>query len=251
MRYSFAFGPPLAGRAVGGHFAGASMRCIPAFAAAALLLAGCESAGQQALGTNVPLASASNLSGAATPGVRVWRSPELASYERTATAYEIPPATVYRGAGSEFSGLTPQQVDEIAANLTAEVRQQFSRRFRVVNAPGPGVFSIQLIIARIVPPHPIPITSGPYDFSATVIGMPNAQTTSSGEMTVSGRVTDASSGKLLAGFVAPVSPQSMGMDTTNSNDSLAFAKAASEQFASDLVAAVVRQRQLNRGAAGT
>ncbi len=209
-------------------------------AAFALSVAGCNPRpGTTALDANVPLKRDPNL----TPGTVVWRSPDLARYEHMANAYYIPPATVYRGSGSVYVGLDQQRQDQVAAELTNDVRAAIGQRFRVVNQPGPGAFTLELILAKVVPPQPVGIQNGPYDFSASVIGMPDVASMSTGIMTVSGKFIDGASGKLLVGFVVPVSPQNMAMEaTSNPAESIPFARLASEKCAADRVEAIVRQR---------
>ena len=109
------------------RLAGASVKGLAL--TAALALAACSNPGKSALGSAVPpLTTAPDLAGAATPGVMIWRSPDLAQHERTASSYLIPPVTVYQfSRGSNFADLTPQQVDDIANALTKEVRQQMRR----------------------------------------------------------------------------------------------------------------------------
>lgn len=214
-------------------------------AAAGLLLAGCTPPGTRALDAGVPLAPAPDLAGAAPGGSVIWRSPELASSERSASAYVIPPATVYRGRGSYFADLSPAQVDQIAAKLTEDVRAAVGRRFKVVNAPGPGVFSIELILVNVTPPRPAYVGSGPYAISALAVGMPDSGGTTAGTMTVAGKFLDAQTGKLLVAFSSPVSPTVMDLASPgNTARALDFAEAASQQFAADLVRAMIRQRQL-------
>ena len=209
--------------------------------ALALSVAGCNPRpGTTALDTNVPLKPDPTLSA----GTVVWRSPDLARFEHMANAYYIPPATVYRGSGSVYVGLDQQQQEQVAAELTADVRAAIGRRFRLVNQPGPGAFTLELIVAKVVPPQPVGIQNGPYDFSSSVIGMPNVASMSTGIMTVSGKFIDGATGTLLVGFVVPVSPQNMGMEaTSNPAESIPFARLASQKFASDLVDAIVRQRE--------
>ncbi len=179
----------------------------------------------------------------------VWRSPDLARYEHAVSAYYVPPATVYRGQGADFSGLNQQQAEQVAAELTSDVRTAIGHRFKVVNQPGPNAFTLELILVKIVPPQPMAIQNGPYDFSAAAIGMPDVPSMSTEIMTVSGKFIDGASGKLLVGFVAPVTPQNMDMQATDDPAATPrFAKVASEQFASDLVAAMERTRQANRQA---
>jgi hypothetical protein len=226
---------------------GATKVRFAALAFGPMLLFGCNSTpGTTALNANVPLTAAPSTLGAA-PGTVVWRSPNLAEREHAVSAYYIPPATVYHGSGADFSGLDPQQVDRIAATLTSEVRTAIRKRFRVVDKPGPGAFTLELILVKVVPPQPVDIHNGPYDWSSAVIGMPDVATVSAGVMTVSGRFIDGSDGKLLVGFVSPVSPQAMGMEGGSSPaDATRFADAASQQFATDLVTAMVRTREANK-----
>ncbi len=156
-------------------------------------------------------------------------------------------AEVYRGKGSNFGNLPPDQVEKVAEDLTRAVRTAIGRHFKIVSAPGPGVFTLQLIVVKIEPPHDVYIANGPYDFSSSVIGMPNSQPVSSGELVVSGKFTDAASGKLLVGFVSPVHPEGMDVGASaGANDISRFTTLATQQFASDLAASIVRTRQNNK-----
>nr|WP_294555695.1 DUF3313 family protein [uncultured Rhodopila sp.] len=235
----------------GGGSASKRLACINGIglaAAAGLLLAACTPPGTRALDAGVPLAQAPDLAGAAPTGSVIWRSPDLGAAEHAASAYLIPPATVYRGRGSYFADLSPSQVDQIAAMLTKDVRTAIGRRFRVVDAPGPGVFTVELILVNVTPPRPAYVTSGPRAVSALAVGMPEAGGTTAGTMTVAGKFLDSQTGKMLVAFSSPLSPTVMDLSPPgNPARALDFAEAASEQFASDLVRAIVRQRQ-NTGA---
>jgi Protein of unknown function (DUF3313) len=220
----------------------ASVSAVGAFG---LALAACTPPGTRALDTSVPLANAPDLAGAAPMGTRIWRSPELAAAERAASAYQIPPATVYRGRGSYYADLSPQQVDEVAATCTKDVRDAIGKRFKVVDAPGPGVFTLQLILARLVPPRPQYNAPTGYNIAgpALSVGMPEAGGTTAGTMTMSGKFLDSQSGNLLVAFSSPVSPTVMDLPAPGRPQrALDFADAACEQFADDLVRAMVRQR---------
>jgi len=222
----------------------ASAMGIGIAAAAGLLLAACTPPGTRALDAGVPLTQAPDLAGAAPRGSVIWRSPDLGAAEHAASAYTIPPASVYRGRGSYFADLSPGQVDQIAAMLTRDVRTAIGRRFKVVDAPGPGVFNLELILVNVTPPRPSYVTSGEREVSALAVGMPDAGGTIAGTMTVAGKFTDSQTGKLLVAFSSPLSPTVMELAPPgNSARALDFAEAASEQFASDLVRAIVRQRQ--------
>ncbi len=229
------------------RIAGSSLIGLALAAATMLSLSACSDPGKASLDSNVPLARAPELEGTVSPSALVWRSPDLAEHERAASSYLIPPATVYHGKGSSFGNLSPQEIDAIANDLTREVRAAIGHRFRIVNTPGPGVFTLQLILVKVTPPAPAYISNGPYDWSDAVIGMPDAQKTTAGMMVVSGKFIDSPSGKLLVGFVTPVSPQVMDMGSPSAlGAAYRFAQLATQQFASDLVAAIVRQRQLNK-----
>jgi hypothetical protein len=224
-----------------------SFKSIGLAAAAVLLLAACTPPGTRALDAGVPLTRAPDLAGAAPNGSKIWRSPDLAAAEHAASAYAIPPATVYRGRGSYFAGLSPSQVDQIAAMLTKDVRTAIGRRFKVVDAPGPGVFTVELILVNVTPPRPAG-TDDQDAVAALAIGMPNAGGTIAGTMTVAGKFIDSQTGKMLVAFSSPLSPTVMDLAPPGDPArALDFAEAASEQFASDLVRAIVRQRQ-NTGA---
>jgi hypothetical protein len=234
----------------------AAQRRIGRFASGAglavgLMLAGCTNPGARAIDANVPLTPAPDLTGAATPGVTVWRSPDLQAGQQ-ASAYLIPPATVYRGRGSYYADLSPQQVDDVAAQITKDVRAEVARHFKVVDTGGPGVSSINLVLVRVVPPRPDYVSSGPTSNvvgSALAVGMPEAGGTTAGTMTVAGKFIDTQTGALVVAFSAPVSPTVMDLPTPGRpGRAFDFAGVASQQFASDLVKAMIRQRQ-NSGAA--
>lgn len=226
------------------RLARASLTGAGLIAAAGLLLAACTPAGTRALDAGVPLAPAPDLAGAAPGGSVVWRSPDLAASERSASAYVIPPATVYRGRGSYFADLSPAQVNQIAARLTEDVRTAVGRRFRVVNAAGPGVFTIELILVNVTPPRPAYVGSGPFAISALAVGMPESGGTTAGTMTVAGKFLDSQTGKLLVAFTSPLSPTVMDLPNPgNPARALDFAETASQEFAAGLVRAIVRQRQ--------
>src|SRR5690348_478290 len=72
-----------------------SILSVSAAGALGLWLAACTNPGTRAIDAGVPLTSAPDLAGAAPMGTRVWRSPELSAAERAASAYQIPPATVF------------------------------------------------------------------------------------------------------------------------------------------------------------
>ena len=216
-------------------------------AATAVLLSACSNPGKTSLDTNVPLTRDPALQGTVSPGTLVWRSPDLAEHERAASSYLIPPAAVYHGKGSDFANIDPQQIESIASDLTRETRAAIGHRFRIATAPGPGVFTLELNLVKVTPPAPAYISNGPYDWADSVIGMPNAQKINAGTMVVSGKFIDSVSGKLLVGFVTPVTPQVMDMGNPSApGEAYRFAQQASQQFATDLVAAIVRQRQLNK-----
>jgi uncharacterized protein DUF3313 len=210
--------------------------------AVAASLAGCtQPTAESTLGTNVPLASAPNLAGAATPGLQVWRAPDIAQYRPT--GFYIPPATVDTGTESQFSGVDASQV---AAMLTEDVRRAVSRRYPVANTPGPGIHTLQLVLVRVVVPHQMYISNGPYPWANAIVGMPNLATAGGGEMTVAGKFTVSSTGKLLAAFVAPVNPNDMMMGMPSGpSGAMAFARDASQTFATNLVASIVRQQEIN------
>jgi len=210
-----------------------------------LLLSACTNPGTRAIDAGVPLTAAPDLAGAAPMGTRVWRSPELAAAERAASAYHIPPATVYRGRGSYYADLSPPQVDEVAATCTKDVRDAIGKRFRVVDAPGPGVFTLQLVLARLVPPRPEYNAPAGYNLAgpALAVGMPESGGSTAGTMTISGKFLESQTGKLLVAFSSPVSPTVMDLPAPGRPQrALDFADQACEQFAGDLVKAMIRQR---------
>jgi hypothetical protein len=209
----------------------------------AALLAGCtQLPGESALGTNVPLGSAGNLAGTTPPGTQVWRAPDIAQFP--ASGYYIAPVKVDTGSEAQFSGVDPSQV---AAMLTEDVRRAIGQRFRVVNAPGPGTHTFELTLVRVVPPHPMYISNGPYPWAQAIVGMPNLASAGGGEMLVAGKSVVSSTGKLLAAFVVPVTVNDMMMGMPSGPaGAMEFARDASQGFANSLAASLARQQQINR-----
>ena len=208
------------------------------------LLAGCAQAPEQsALGTHVPLKPAPQLAGAAVPGARVWLAPDAAQY--VPSSFYIPPVKVDHGPSAEFEDVDPTQV---AAVLTQDVRKAMGQKYRVVGTPEHGSHTIQLVLVRVVPPEAVHITNGPYPWAGAVVGMPN-RVYSEGEMLVGGKFEVSATGKLLAAFVAPVSPSDMMMGpATSPQASQQFVQDVSRTFATSLVASIERQMQLNKQA---
>lgn len=172
----------------------------------------------------------------------VWRSPEFR--EHFPSAYNIPPATVYHGAEAHFAGLNAQQLDEVAADLTRDVHAEVGRHFKVVNAPGPGVATLELILVGVEPPRFRYVMSGPYQINALAVGRPDSGGMTTGTLTISGKFTDSNTGKLEVAFVAPVYPQVMDLPPpATPGRTLDFAEQASQQFAANLVRAMIHQRQ--------
>ncbi len=209
--------------------------------AMAAVLAGCtQPTAESTLGTNVPLTPAPNLAGTATPGLQVWRAPDIAQFRPT--GFYIPPATVDTNPEGQFSGVDASQV---AALLTEDVRRAVSRRFPVVNTPGPGTHTLHLVLVRVVPPQQMYISNGPYPWAQSIVGMPNLASAGGGNMTVAGKFTVSSTGKLLAAFVAPVSPSDMMMEMPSGpSGAMEFARDASRTFANDLAASIAREQQI-------
>ena len=206
------------------------------------LLAGCaHSPTQSALGTHVPLKPAPELAGAAVPGARVWLAPDVAQY--VPSSFYIPPVTVDHGPSAEFEDVNPTKV---AAELTEEVREAIGRKYRVVDTPEHGTHTIQLVLVRVIPPEAVHITNGPYPWAGAVVGMPN-RVYSEGEMLVGGKFELSATGKLLAAFVAPVSPSDMMMAPATGPDvTQHFVQDVNRAFADSLVASIERQMQLNK-----
>jgi Protein of unknown function (DUF3313) len=211
-------------------------------AAVALPLSACSygnpvSIGTAALATDVPMKSAPDLSGTLPAAVVIWRAPDLANYERVASSYLIPPATVYRGRGASFGGLDARQA---AADLTTDVRTAMGRRFKVVDAPGRDVLTLDLILVSIEPAATYYYT-GSAIYEQVWLSSPDSVYTTAGRVTIAGKISTSETGKLLVSFVAPIIPDVP--DTPGTSNPAQAVKAANGQFAADLVAAIIRQRQ--------
>ncbi len=216
--------------------------------AAVLLLASCTKSPTAVLidpnTGHYKLTAAPDLEGAATPGAEIWRAPDIANYP--AKGYFIPPATIYKGPRVTFAGLSVAQQEEVAAIVTADVRQAIGQHFPIVNGPGPGIHKLELIIARIIPPHPTALPAVP-DWEGGIIGRNDIPPISPGLFVVGGKFYDTTTGKELAAFLAPVQPASYlePPQTTGAEAALDFARVASAQVARDLAASLVRQQSIN------
>lgn len=218
-----------------------NVRAFPYVLFGALCLAGCiqpAQQAQQALGTSQPMASPADLP--VTAGTKVWRSPDIAQYP--AKSFYIPEATVDHGRGARFSGVNP---DEVAAALTQAVRQQVGRVRPLVSTPRAGTHTLELVLLRAEAPQQVTVNPGPGSAILTSAGAggPGAnQVETVGDLVVGGKVTDSQTGKVLATFVAPITPEDAMLGPEGPQ---AFVQDATQSFARALAASARRQGQLN------
>lgn len=182
--------------------------------AALLLLAGCNQAdtphATPALGANVPLSAAGARD---VPGSLVFRAPDL-DRRPAPRGFYIPATIIYNGESDRFLNIDDAQKRNVANIVTAAFRQALGRHQRVVDAPGPGIVTLQLLITgihRTVPSDLVAYDNALSPFiPVTDVAEGNIQAQVAGSIMLAGKFVDPS-GKLLAGFEGRLSTASFDL----------------------------------------
>ena len=126
----------------------------------AVVLAGCtaqsQSVSQPASGvTGVPLTESSE-----APDAWSYIAPDanLAQY----TSFILEPPVIYRGEGSDFHGLSDEDVQKIGQMFVDQTKAALGTKYRVVTKPGPHTASLRFTIVEVS-------TTVPYVSTATRI----------------------------------------------------------------------------------
>lgn len=201
------------------------MRTIVLAATASLvLLTGCHR-GQpsQAVATNVAPAGVQLQQ--VGDGTFVYRTPNIDI--RKYHGIFVAPTIIYNGPDAVFDGVTPQDLQDLAALATTDFRRELATKYVVVDQPTANSITLQLTIAGVTRSRPgmdAATKLNPIGLYASVArgaaGKPSAFV---GSATIAGEITASGNGEILGGFVAKRSPQSFDIDAALSTQDAAAA----------------------------
>jgi Protein of unknown function (DUF3313) len=217
---------------------GQSIMRFVRLASVCLLLAACSNEPKvtAGLGAEMPLKPAD---GDLIGGTLVYRAPDIDP--RAYRGIYVAPAAIYDGTDAEWGGMDSAARQRVAARLTREaVRALRASGRQVLGAPTANSVTFQMTLASIASTHGVaanvlkvtPIGLG-LTLAKSAAGLPASFT---GSITVAGKLTESSSGKPLAGFVAKVSPVALDPRTLGGTEDTAML--AAEKGADEFSAAV-------------
>ena len=61
----------------------------------------------------------------------------------------VDPVVVWRGKGSDFSGVTPEELDSLARELESSMREQLAHEFHVLDEPAPGTLRLRIALVEL------------------------------------------------------------------------------------------------------
>ncbi len=61
----------------------------------------------------------------------------------------VDPVVVWRGKGSDFSGVTPEEIDSLARDLESSMREQLAHEFQVLDEPAPGTLRLRIALVEV------------------------------------------------------------------------------------------------------
>ncbi len=61
----------------------------------------------------------------------------------------VDPVVVWRGKGSDFSGVTPEDLDSLARDLESSMREQLAHEFQVLDEPAPGTLRLRIALVGL------------------------------------------------------------------------------------------------------
>ncbi len=61
----------------------------------------------------------------------------------------VDPVVVWRGKGSDFSGVTPEELDSLARNLESSMREQLAHEFHLLDEPAPGTLRLRIALVEL------------------------------------------------------------------------------------------------------
>jgi len=61
----------------------------------------------------------------------------------------VDPVVVWRGKGSDFSGVTQEELDSLALNLESSMREQLAHEFHVLDESAPGTLRLRIALVEL------------------------------------------------------------------------------------------------------
>lgn len=188
------------------------LRSSVTVAAVALTLAACASNKPE---TSAGLTEKYAMSpSAASPDTLVYRSPDI-DIKKFTSGFYVAPVEVYGGADAEFGDVSAADREKLAQFLRSEFIRELGTKYKIAQAPGPGVVELKLTLAGISETRPLLSAAtrlSPAGLALTLgksaAGMPAAFT---GSVTFGGVISDAGSGQTLGAFLTKVSPNALDL----------------------------------------
>ncbi len=125
----------------------------------------------------------------------------------------LTPVDIYTGEDASFSGVSPQEQQELASYLYSEAMKTLGEKGLLASQPGPGVARLRLILAGAQKTRPV--ASGvthalPVGLAMNLgKGAMGKNGSFMGTATVGGEFTDSQTGNLIASFLTKESPNAM------------------------------------------
>lgn len=199
------------------------MRTIILAAAASLvLLTGCNrNQPSQAVATQV-VPEGVQLQQAGE-GTFVYRTPgiDIRKYHGIFVA----PTVIYNGPDAVFDGVTPQDLQDLAALATTDFRRELATKYVVVDQPTATSITLQLTIAGVTRSRPGMDAASKINpiglYASLARGAAGKPSAFVGSATIAGEITASNTGEILGGFVSKRSPQSFDIDAALSTQDAA------------------------------
>jgi hypothetical protein len=176
------------------------------------------------------------------PGNFVYREPNL-----DPTQYKsllIDDTAVLSGPNNDFGKTSPQDQQRLALLLTTSLNDELRKRnYHLATGPGPGVARLHTSLIGITESKPAAATLlrlNPVGLGLTALKTAQDKPAAfTGSVTISGEITDSSSGQVLAAFVATESP--LALDLTSGLGTLRAAELGVQRGAHDFADALDRE----------
>ena len=147
------------------------------------------------------------------PAVMVYRNPDVDI--RQYTRVMLTPVEIYKGEDASFKDATPQEQQDLANYLYSTVTKTLNEKGLLAAGPGPGVATLKLILAGVEKTRPVASTVThvlPIGLALNLgKGALGKNGSFMGTATVGCELTDATTGTLIATFLAKEAPNAMDL----------------------------------------
>ena len=149
----------------------------------------------------------------------VYRAPNVDA--RKYTKFMIDPVQIYRGSDAQWSGASPEQVQQLAMFLRSEMIRALGDRYPVVTTPGPDVARIELTLAGLEDNVPVAATVSriaPAGLAVSIVKQAaDKPGTFSGSVTLTGEIVDSRTNQPLIVFAQKRYPDALDIGSTFSS----------------------------------